>query len=72
MANMKLATMDNSQFKTYARTFWIGVDKLMRRSCAGGLQYGWDMSTFGVLFPVERSKWRMICKEASHRGITKA
>jgi hypothetical protein len=66
---MKLSRMTNQQLIAYAKQFMQGMDKLMRRSCAGGLQYGWDMPTFGVLFPVERSRWHDICVEGRGRGL---
>ena len=66
---MKLSKMTNKQLIEHAKRMWRGIDKLMRRGCAGGLQYGWDMPTFGVLYPVERARWRAICVEGRGRGL---
>lgn len=64
----RLQKLTDETFLNLANRVFHSIDKLMNRSCEGGLSFGWDYATFNVLFERKAAIWRQIIKEAKVRS----
>ena len=55
MNSTRLQSLSNQSLLRLNLRIYFSIDRLMRESTEGGLQYGWDFPTFSVLFT---RKWR--------------
>jgi hypothetical protein len=66
----RIKKLTNLQLLNLATNVFWAIDSTMKRSCDGGLCYGWDWPTFGTLFPRKAKHWRNIVKECKSRNMT--
>jgi hypothetical protein len=71
----RLQKLSTDSLVNVATRFLQSCHAMMRRYAAGSadaLKYGWDWSTFGVLYPRKRALWSKVCAEAKTRGLQRA